>query len=127
MFIKKGTKLFSVIKSKCPKCHEGDFFIEKGSFRLKGITKIHDNCPKCNLKYMMEPSFFYGAMYVAYGLSVGMSIVTFLITNLIFNFELIESFIAIILILLASTPISLRLSRMIWINIFISYKGKKNN
>jgi uncharacterized protein (DUF983 family) len=126
MFLKKGTKLFSILKSKCPKCHEGDFFLEKGSFRLKNITKIHDTCPKCNLKYMMEPSFFYGAMYVAYGVSVGMSILTFLITNLIFNFELLASFLAIVILLIACTPFSLRLSRLIWINIFVAYKEKNN-
>jgi len=124
MFLKKGTKLFSVLKSKCPKCHEGQFFKEKATFRLKGITKIHDNCPKCNLKYMMEPSFYFGAMFVAYAVSVGISILTFLITNLIFNFDLIESFYAIIVILIATTPYNLRLSRIIWINIFVSYKDK---
>lgn len=125
MFLKKGSKLYSILKFKCPKCHEGDFFTEKGGFKLKDVTKIHDNCPNCNLKYMMEPSFFYGAMYVAYTLSVGVSILTFLITNLIFNFELLESFLAIILILIASTPFSLRLSRIIWINIFVAYKDQK--
>ncbi|MEI6865586.1 DUF983 domain-containing protein [Flavicella sp.] len=126
MFFRKGTKLFSILKFKCPRCHEGNFFIEKGNIRLKGITKIHDNCPKCNLKYMLEPAFFYGAMFVAYGLSVGLSIITFLITNLLLKFELLESFFSIILILIASTPICLRLSRIIWINIFVSYKNKMN-
>ena len=124
MFFKKGTKLYSILKFKCPKCQEGDFFIEKGNFKLKGVTKIHDSCANCNLKYMMEPSFFFGAMFVAYGLSVGLSILTFLITNLVFHFELLESFVAIILILIGSTPYALRLSRIIWINIFVSYKKK---
>ena len=125
MILKKGTKLYSILKFKCPQCHEGDFFVEKGSIRMKNVTKIHENCPHCNLKYMMEPSFFYGAMYVAYALSVGLSIATFLITNLIFNFELLESFAAIIITLIALTPYSLRISRVIWINIFVPYKDSK--
>tara|TARA_B100000809_G_scaffold3856_1_gene4115 strand:- start:13333 stop:13713 length:381 start_codon:yes stop_codon:yes gene_type:complete len=125
MFLKKGTKLYSILKLKCPKCHEGDFFVEKGGMRLKNISKIHNNCPNCNLKYMIEPSFFYGAMFVAYALTVGLAIVTFLITNLLFNFELLESFAAIVFILIASTSINLRLSRIIWINIFVSYKEAK--
>ena len=29
------------------------------------------NVRNCDLKYMIEPSFFYGAMYVSYGLTVG--------------------------------------------------------
>ncbi|WP_152287128.1 DUF983 domain-containing protein [Flavicella marina] len=124
MFLKKGTKLFSILKQKCPQCQEGDFFVEKGGFKLKNVTKIHDNCPNCNFKYMMEPSFFYGAMYVSYALSVAIAIATFVITNVFFGLELLESFLAIVLILIGSTPFSLRLSRMIWINIFVSYKKK---
>lgn len=126
MFFKKGTKLFSILNFKCPRCQEGDFFIEKGSFRLNGITKIHDNCPNCKLKYMLEPAFFYGAMFVAYGVSVALSIITFLITNVLLSFELLESFFSIVLVLIASTPYCLRLSRIIWINIFISYKNRIN-
>ena len=122
MLIKKGTKLYSILNFKCPRCQEGAFFTEKGSFRLKHITKIHDHCESCNLKYMMEPSFFYGAMYVAYGLSVGISILTFLVTYLLFNFELLTSFVAIVLILIGSATVNLRLSRIIWINFFVSYK-----
>ncbi len=127
MIFKKGTKLYSILHFKCPRCHEGDFFLKQRKLNLSNITKIHDKCSECNLKYMMEPSFFYGAMYVAYGVSVGLAIFTFLITNLVFNFNLIESFIAIILILILSTPYALRLSRMIWINLFVSFSGKKNN
>lgn len=55
---KKGTKIYSIAKGKCPKCHEGDFFKYKFTFNPSKITQLHDNCPNCNLKYMMEPSFF---------------------------------------------------------------------
>ncbi len=120
--LKKGTKLYSILKYKCPQCQEGDFFTEKSNFTLKNITKIHDNCPKCDLKYMMEPSFFYGAMYVAYGLTVALSIFVFLITNLLFNFELLESFLTIIIVLILTSTIMARIARILWINIFVSYK-----
>jgi len=123
--LKKGTKLYSILKFKCPRCQEGDFFTKKGNFRLKDVTKIYDHCSNCNQKYMLEPSFYYGAMYVAYGLTVALSILIFLISNLLFHFDLLASFFAIIVILIVMTPINLRLSRMIWINMFISYKEKK--
>lgn len=55
---KKGTKAYSVFNNKCPKCQEGDFFKNKISYTPSKVTKIHDNCPKCDLKYMLEPSFF---------------------------------------------------------------------
>ena len=47
--------------------------------------KMHDNCPKCGLKYELEPGYFYAAMYVGYAinvaLSVGVGILTYLLTN----------------------------------------------
>ncbi|WP_375241085.1 DUF983 domain-containing protein [Polaribacter sp.] len=121
---KKGTKIYSIAKGKCPKCHEGDFFKYKFTFNPSKITQLHDNCPNCNLKYMMEPSFFYGAMYVNYGITVALSVATFLISSLIFNLGLLQSFAAIIITLILLAPVNLRLSRILWINMFVSYEPK---
>jgi len=119
---KKGTKIYSVLNGKCPRCHEGDFFKYKFTFNPSKITQLHDNCPKCNLRYMMEPSFFYGAMYINYGITVALSVVTFLIASLLFGAALLQSFVAIIVTLLVLTPINLRLSRIIWINMFVEFE-----
>lgn len=124
---KKGTKLYSILFNKCPKCHEGDFMVEKNIFKLHKAFKMHKNCSNCNFKYMMEPSFFYGAMYVNYGLTVGISIATFTISVLAFNLSLLESFIPIVTVLILTTPITIRLSRIIWINLFVSYKVNEND
>ncbi len=121
---KKGTKIYSIAKGKCPKCHEGDFFKYKFTFNPSNITQLHDNCPNCNLKYMMEPSFFYGAMYVNYGITVALSVATFLIASLVFNLGLLQSFAAIIITLILLAPVNLRLSRILWINMFVSYDTK---
>ena len=123
---KKGTKLYSIFKEKCPRCHEGEFFKYKFTFNPNKITQLHENCPKCNFKYMMEPSFFYGAMYVNYGITVALSVITFVITKLIFDFSLLQCFAAIIVALLALAPFNLRLSRTLWINMFVSYDQKTN-
>ncbi len=119
---KKGTKLFSIANGKCPKCHEGDFFTNRFTFHPKKIIKIHDNCPKCDLKYMLEPSFFYGAMYVNYGISVALFVGIFIITKMMLDFTILNSFISIIVVSLLLSPFTLRLSRIIWINMFVSYE-----
>ena len=121
---KKGTKIYSIAKGKCPKCHEGDFFKYKFTFNPSKITQLHDNCPNCNLKYMMEPSFFYGAMYVNYGITVAISVITFIVASLLFEFSLLQSFAAILIALIVLAPINLRLSRILWINMFVSYEKK---
>lgn len=121
---KKGTKIYSILNGKCPKCHEGNFFKYGFTLHPSKVTKLHDNCPKCNLKYMLEPSFFYGAMYVNYGIAVALFVFIFMITKMIFNFTILNSFITIIVVSLLLTPITLRLSRIIWINMFVSYNNE---
>ncbi|WP_299162333.1 DUF983 domain-containing protein [uncultured Tenacibaculum sp.] len=120
----KGSKLYSIFKSKCPRCHEGEFFKYGVSFNPKKITTLHDNCPKCNLKYMMEPSFFFGAMYINYGIAVALFVAIFIIAKVLIGLSILKSFILIIILSLLLTPINLRLSRIIWINIFVSYDKK---
>jgi len=119
--VKKGSKLYSILNNKCPRCQEGDFFVTKNPFTLKKNLAIHENCSACGLKYMIEPSFFYGAMYVSYGITVALSILTFMILYL-FGLELLPIFIGIIVTLIVFTPLTLKLSRLIYINIFVHYK-----
>ncbi|UAM96950.1 DUF983 domain-containing protein [Polaribacter litorisediminis] len=121
---KKGTKLYSILNGKCPRCHQGDFFTNTFTFNPSKVTKIHNNCSKCNLKYMLEPSFFYGAMYINYGITVAISIIVFVITKLGFELNLLESFLSVLAALLVLAPVNLRLARIIWINMFISYDEK---
>jgi hypothetical protein len=54
---------------------------------------MHDNCSHCGLKYQIEPSFFYGAMYVSYGLNVAVGIAAFIISFIIFGYSLKVAFI----------------------------------
>lgn len=119
---KKGTKIYSIYNGKCPKCHEGDFFKYDFTFNPTKITKLHDTCSNCNLKYMMEPSFFYGAMYINYGITVAIAVLTMVICKLGFELELLPSFLIVLGCLLVLAPINLRLSRILWINMFVSYK-----
>jgi uncharacterized protein (DUF983 family) len=123
---KKGAKSYSILKGKCPRCHSGSFFKYPFTFHPAKITQIHSNCSNCNLKYMLEPSFYYGAMYVNYGITVGLSIIIFLISKLLFNTSLLESFAAIIIALIVLAPVNLRLSRILWINMFVEYLEGNN-
>ncbi len=71
---------------------------------------------------MMEPSFYFGAMYVNYAIAVALFIGIFIISNMVFKLPILESFICVVVISLLLTPINLRLSRIIWINLFVSYQ-----
>ena len=128
MIFKKGTKLYSIFNNKCPKCHEGSFFIEKNLFNTKKVLKLHDNCNQCNLKYLIEPSFFYGAMYVNYGITVALSVISFVVATVLFNSTMTQGFIALVIVLVLTAIPTMRLSRIIWINMFVKYdKGSSTN
>jgi len=87
---------------------------------------MNENCSHCNLKYQIEPSFFYGAMYVSYALNVAMGVAIFIITFLFFNQSVMVSFIAIIASIILLQPFILRWSRNIYINMFVSYDDDLN-
>ena len=121
----KGHKLYSIFRNKCPRCHEGDFFKYKISLHPKKIMALHHQCPKCNLKYMLEPSFYFGAMYVNYAITVVLFVSIFIIANVFLTLSILYSFIAVIVVSLLLTPVTLRLSRIIWINFFVSYDQER--
>ncbi|MES2486475.1 MAG: DUF983 domain-containing protein [Bacteroidota bacterium] len=120
--LKKGSKLYSILTGTCPRCHEESMYLDKNPYNLGNVYKMHDNCSHCRLHYKIEPSFFYGAMYVSYGLGVAFSIVAFVVAFVLFGASLKTSFIAIIITLVGLMPLTMRLSRNIWISIFISYR-----
>ncbi|PHR69644.1 MAG: DUF983 domain-containing protein [Lutibacter sp.] len=122
---KKGTKLYSIANNKCPRCHDGEFFKERISlFNFEKTLRLHENCSNCDLKYVMEPSFFYGAMYINYGITVALSIAAFIISKVFIGLTLFQSFLSIIGVLIVFTPINLRLARLLWISFFVSYDKK---
>ncbi|OEJ99211.1 DUF983 domain-containing protein [Flavivirga aquatica] len=118
---KKGTKLYSILTGSCPKCHEESMFKNKNPYILSKALSMHENCSNCNTKYKIEPSFFYGSMYVSYPVGIAFATTAFFISFFIFNASIHVIFISIILTLIVFMPIILRLSRNIWINFFMSY------
>ena len=76
---------------------------------------------------MIEPSFFYGAMYVNYALTVAIGVTTFVISKVFLDTSLLQAFLAVFVILLLLAPLNLRLSRILWINIFVKFDPKKKS
>jgi uncharacterized protein (DUF983 family) len=119
--LKKGSKLNSILTGSCPKCQNESMYSDKNPLHLGNVLKMNENCGHCGLKYQIEPSFFYGAMYVSYGLNVAVGIAAFIIAHIFLGLNLVNSFIAIIGTLVLSFPFVLRWARNIYINMFISY------
>lgn len=125
MKLLKGTALYSMLTGKCPVCQSESMYKEKNPYRLKSVFEMHERCSHCDTKYQMEPSFFYGAMYVSYALGVAIGVAVFVISYLLLDTSLITSFILICVFVIGLLPIEMRLSRNIWINLFLKYDRSK--
>jgi hypothetical protein len=123
--LKKGNKLYSILTGSCPKCHGESMYVDKNPYNLGKVFTMHERCSQCDTKYKIEPSFFYGAMYVSYGLGIAFAVAAFVISRLFLGLGLMTSFFAIIGTLVFFMPVIMRLSRNIWINFFIKYEGSK--
>ncbi|RIV44248.1 MULTISPECIES: DUF983 domain-containing protein [Flagellimonas] len=119
--LKKGTKLYSILTGSCPRCHEESMYQTSNPYALSQIFKMHERCSHCGLKYKIEPSFFYGAMYVSYAVGIAFAVAAFVISFLFIGTSLKTAFISIVATLVAFMPLIIRLSRNIWINFFIKY------
>ncbi len=120
--LKKGSKLNSILTGSCPRCQEESMYVDKNPYNVMKLYKMHEYCSHCKLKYQVEPSFFYGAMYVSYGLTVGIGIVFFLILNSFIVLNANTALVAIVIPILVLMPITARLARNIYINMFVSFK-----
>lgn len=120
----KGSKLYSIFTGTCPVCHSGKMYVEDNPYKISKTLKMQERCSKCNVKFSKEPSFFYGAMYVSYGLGVALAVSAFIISYVFLGLDVDYTFASIILVLVILFPVILRMSRNIWSNLFFSYDKK---
>jgi uncharacterized protein (DUF983 family) len=122
--MKKGSKAYSIVNFKCPRCHEGDLFPTR-LLSFKSTFKMNDACNSCDQKYVLEPGFYWGAMYIAYMISSGILLVTFFVLFFGFGIDLVITFSIALLLMLLLYGLIFRLARSIWINLYIRYRDPK--
>jgi uncharacterized protein (DUF983 family) len=118
---KKGSKIFGIVTGVCPKCHNESMYKNKNPYAIFQLFEMYERCSHCNTKYKIEPSFFYGSMYVSYAVGIAFAVMAFIVTYLLLESSLKIAFIAIVVTLIVFYPVIIRVSRNIWINIFMSY------
>jgi len=123
--MKKGSKYYSILKNRCPVCHEGKPF-KYGAYSSK-FAKMEDNCESCGHKYEIENGFFYGAMYSSYAITVAIMVAMFVAVYILNPDAEAGVYIAAVVIgVIVLIPVSFRGSRLMWMNLFSKYKGKKS-
>lgn len=65
----KPSVLKAILACQCPRCYQGAMFTHS-AFRLRHFDNMPEHCRVCNFRFEIELGFYWGAMYISYGLSV---------------------------------------------------------
>ena len=114
--------LLNIFKLKCPVCHQGEFLESRPRLLFKFI-RVRETCPSCKTRLKIEPSFYYGSMYVAYALGVFIMMVTTGVYWAISDtFSVLYCFLWITGILLLFNSYINAWSKSIWASFFFKHK-----
>jgi uncharacterized protein (DUF983 family) len=122
----KPSLIFSILGNKCPRCRRGKLFKEKNPYKLKKVLKMNESCLVCGQATEVELGFYYGTSYVSYALAVMISVASFIAWWVLIGFSLHDNRFFVwmgfnVFLLIALQPILMRLSRTIWLSIFVRY------
>lgn len=110
-------RLSSLFKEKCPNCEKANVFESKGNIFTFKFPEMNKKCPNCAHTFEIEPGYFYGAMFVSYGLVVLEMFAFFLIT-IPFDITLNLRLAVIIIPMILLSVVNFRYSRIIWMYLF---------
>lgn len=119
--------IIAALKTKCPRCHEGDLFLKKNPYTIGNMLTMHTHCNHCGLRYEREAGFFYGAMYISYAINIALFVTAtvgfYLFLKPVVDWRWYIGGYVVLTVLLS--PIIFRLSRSIWLLIMTTYEPEK--
>ena len=102
-------------------------FTNKSVLPLNKMLDMPEHCPVCGQKFELEVGFYYGTGYVSYALSIATFVAVLIPYWLIFGLSFMDNsvygylFTSITIVLLVQPWLS-RLSRVLYLNMFVKYK-----
>jgi uncharacterized protein (DUF983 family) len=128
---RKPSFLASLLTNRCPRCRRGKIFKHDNPYDFKNMMKMNEHCPVCGQVMEPEVGFYYGTGFVSYALAVMICGITFVLWFLTIGFSLNDDrifwWIGInAFLLIALQPPLMRLSRTLWLAIFVHYDREWN-
>jgi uncharacterized protein (DUF983 family) len=117
----QGTKVYSILHNRCPRCHKGHFFKTDNALSWKYYDKMNAKCSVCGESFEREPGFYFGGMYgsyLLYSALIAASIILFIVLLKLNIYYVLGVLVPVILL---SQPLFFRWGRLVWINIFVKY------
>lgn len=115
----------SLFSCRCPKCRKGSLFVPINFKKLGSLFIMNPTCQACGQTFEPEPGFYFGAMFISYAMNTALFILVWVIySNLTSNFSIAKLLILMAMASILLLPVFFRLSRTIWIYIFIRFDSK---
>jgi uncharacterized protein (DUF983 family) len=120
-------KLISGLSTSCPRCNKGPIFKASNPYSFGNMMVMKSHCDNCGLRYERETGFFYGAMFVSYGINIALFAIALIMYYSVFEISVDwKVYIAIyVLVSILLTPIIFRLSRSLWLALMVNYDPEK--
>jgi hypothetical protein len=120
--------LSSILTLRCPRCRKGPLFKSSQISKPGSLFSMHSACPHCKQSFEPEPGFYFGAMFVSYGINTALFITSWVALLFIYpNYSLGLLLGILVAVVLLSLPFSFRLSRLIWLALFVRFDPSTRN
>jgi len=116
--------LISILRFKCPKCGDGDIYLNKSAFPLNSTLKTGSSCSVCGQKIKKEgsenaPGINYAVSVIVYALAIVLYASIWGITSKDDSF--IYAFLFSTAVVVSLQPWLMRLSKTIYIYILLKF------
>ncbi len=123
---KKPSLIGAIAHMKCPSCRKGKMFNQKSIFPLNKMMEMPEECPVCGQKMEPQIGFYYGTGYVSYALSVALFAFNLVWYWAFFglsykDYSIFYYLITSTAIVLALQPFMMRISRVLYLYMFVRY------
>lgn len=119
----KPALLPALFTGKCPNCRKGRVWQQKGIFPLKNLLKLREHCPVCRQKLIYERNNGAGINYALTTILFFLNLAWYWpVVGLSYDDNSVEQFLVVSIgIAILAQPWLMRLSRMIYLYLFIQY------
>lgn len=116
----------AMLYGRCPRCRQGDIF----RYPLKkylSFSESNEHCSHCGLRYEVEPGFYFGAMFVSYGMVTAITLSVGFVLYRFFQEASVFAYIGIITCtVILFIPVIFRYSRILFLYGFGGIKYDRN-
>ncbi len=100
-----------ILQQLCPRCRAGKIFHKS----VWVFPQMYERCPACDLKFEREAGYFLGAMYISYGLGLGVIAALAALVWEVTRWSILKSTAGGIVLFLPLAPVLTWMARVLWI------------